>query len=183
MKTIQMWRDLEYPDELVQCAKSVISIVGKDNYQLVCNSTELPKILGVPSINFDDEYNRVLSIIGNRKWWGDYCIKNYFMSDMLRLYYATQIKDLFYLDIDITLKQMPVFNKFSRPYLMDRDFCMFYVNGRIDWFQNVINEVVKTPPYPMCIFHYIISEMTLVSHNITPNYYIRKDFGIKWKSI
>jgi hypothetical protein len=103
MKTIQMWRDNGYPKELITCTQTVVNIVGKSNYEILCTNPEIPEILEVPFKNFDEEYNRILSLQQNPDWWVKYCKTNYFKSDLIRLWYATQYDDLFYLDVDILM--------------------------------------------------------------------------------
>jgi hypothetical protein len=62
MKVVQMWRDFNYPQKLIDCAKSVVKIVGKDNYEILCTNPEIPKTLGnVQWKNFDDEYQKAFS--------------------------------------------------------------------------------------------------------------------------
>ena len=63
MQIIQTWRNNNYPEQLIECLTSVVSLIGKDNYLLICNNTEIADRVGVKSINFDDDYNRILKEI------------------------------------------------------------------------------------------------------------------------
>ena len=180
MKTVQMWRNETYPEELISCLSQTIKTVGRDNYTLLCNNQSLADILEVESLNFDKEYYRILAKIDNPRWWRDYCTMNMYRADMIRLYYAKETPDLFYLDADISLYSLPDFTNPDLPYLVDGDFCMFYVNGRTDWFNQILDDVLKTTAKPMAIYNYLMKHK-YPSCRIKPSCYDRKDFGTKWK--
>ncbi len=156
MKTVQMWRDFNYPKELIACAKTVVNIVGKENYEILCTNPKIPKELGnVRWKNFDEEYAKALADQKNIDWWKTYCTTNYFKSDLIRLWYATRFPDLFYIDADIQLLYLPNLSRENVPYFLQKDFCMFNVNGNIKWFEELIDAVTQNPSMPMIIFHYL----------------------------
>jgi hypothetical protein len=184
MKVVQMWRDSKYPKEMISYMKSVIDLVGKDNYLLLCGNAEIANILEVNSLDFDVEYNKALGSMQNPDWWKKYCVANLFMSDLIRLHYATYMEDLFYLDADFELLSVPDFSQKGQPYLIHKDFCMFYVNGRMDWFRDVIDAVTKMTPRPMCIYRYLtVLARHRESYQIDSNCSKRHDFGAEWKRL
>ena len=182
MKTIQMWRDFNYPKELIACAKTVINIVGKDNYEIFCTNPEISKELGnVNWKNFDDEYQKALLAQKNIDWWKTYCSTNYFMSDLIRLHYATFCPDLFYLDMDIQLLYKVILEK-NYIYFLQGDFCMFAVNGNTEWFNFMIEDVTQCSPIPMVIYSYLaVNKPGRIWKNFPKNYYKRINFGKQWK--
>jgi hypothetical protein len=187
MKVIQMWREFDYPGQLLDCAKSVIEIVGKDNYEILCTNPKIPEELGnVKWKNFDEEYQKALSAQKNPDWWNTYCSTNYFKSDLIRLYYATCYSDLFYLDIDIALFYLPELSEKNIPYFYRNDFCMFAVNGNTRWFEELI-EIVSTRllPRPMVIFDYLLrnhdDQRERKRMNFPNDCCERINFGKRWK--
>lgn len=185
MKVIQMWRDFNYPQKLIDCAKTVVEIVGKDNYEILCTNPEIPKTLGnVKWKNFDDEYQKAFSAQKNPNWWKTYCTTNYFKSDLLRLYYATCYSDLFYLDIDTQLFYLPNLVEENIPYFHRGDFCIFAVNGNTKWFEQLIEIItIRYPPRPMIIFEYLTREHNIHGErrNFPKDFCNMIYFGKQWK--
>jgi hypothetical protein len=158
MKVIQLWRNDTYPKELLRCVESVLRFVDKSDYTLICNNSEIAQRLDVGSKNFDEEFHRILGAIGDHDWWDKYCTMNMYRADMMRLYYATQIPDLLYFDIDTVLLRMPEFKSVGKPYFYNGDIRIFYVNGQIGWFSNLLKTITsQLTPQPFVIYNYVRS--------------------------
>jgi hypothetical protein len=178
-----MWRDFNYPKELIFCANTVVKIVGKENYKILCTNPDIPKELGnVPWEDFDEEYTRLLSLQSNPNWWTVYGSTNYFMSDLIRLYYATQFDDFFYLDVDIQLFHLP---KLEEGFIYTEKgdaLCMFAVNGCSEQYRMFTDILMQTKPKPMCIYDMLplFSRMFYIK-NFPKGCYRRTFFGNEWK--
>ena len=187
MKVIQMWKDYNYPEQLIDCARSVVQIVGEKNYEILCTNFEIPKRLGNVSFkNFDEEFDRILNLQKNIDWWNKYCTTNFFKSDLIRLWYASQYDDLFYLDIDICLHQIINMDMSGVPYFNKKDpLCMFAVNGGSDKFDLFLNDLLpKHEPEPMiiCLIMVMDSGLPFFKGKFFPeSSFDRIDFGKKWK--
>jgi len=179
MRALQLWGNARYPEELVRYTRSVLDIVGPDNYSLFCNNREISDALGVEYQNFDAEISRILNVIQCSPWWLEYCSNNMFKSDMVRLFHACEYDDLLYLDADIELLHKPIATS-SKPLMADGDFCGFYVNGNTDWFRRFMHEITaRLKPEPYSIYNYLSTKFMEIG-NIQQDAYIRHDFGIKW---
>ena len=184
MKVIQLWRNEDYPPELLRCVESVLRFIDKDNYTLICNNPEIAQRLGVNSKNFDEEFYKILGLVDDWKWWSDYCTMNMARSNMIRLYYASQIPDLLYLDIDTVMLKMPEFKSVGKPYFYNGDIGRFYVNGQTEWFTNLLETITaQLAPVPFVIYNYV-KKLYFESQSLfrmdTKNFFVT-DFGKKYK--
>jgi hypothetical protein len=145
MKTLQIWLGNTIDEGRMRCQQSVAAL--SDDYTIICNNPAL--FPAANTILYDSVYDTYLDKYGNREWWRRYGMTNALKSDFLRLMYAIENGDLFYVDIDVELLYAPTFPKDGKVYFGSfsgvAEFFMFYVNGQGAWFEKLVKDITQGP--------------------------------------
>lgn len=149
MTFFQIWLGGEPPEDIKGSMEKVRDLVGPNDKYVVLSDVPIEADINIPYDDFireviDDDWARQLWLnhIGNVDELGGYHF-NTTRSNFIRIYYASKIGDLLYLDTDVELRKKLSFDETGKPYIAEhdrakKDVFLFYVNNRIDYFKNLL---------------------------------------------
>lgn len=134
--------------------KQINNLNDDDSYTLVSSSNFLSRYMKVNWIDVEDvkkEMFKIYSEIEER--WNCFNVVKH--SNFIRLYMATYIEDMFYVDTDAYIKEVPEFEDKTKPYIsfynvMKPNIGIFYNNNCFDFFRNYFEFIKLTIKESSC---------------------------------
>lgn len=148
MKFLQIWCGENIPEGYKRCMRTVVSkVTDNDSYEIVISESFKDELFldnllkDVKNSNVHKIDDSGYQVIGTARSF----------TNIIRMEYARNFKDLFYLDCDVELKHRPNFDEMSKetnkPMVGQWNSCpdifMFYVNSATSFFDQLLIEATE----------------------------------------
>jgi len=155
MRVLQVWNSDVLDLKHLDCMMSVNTLCIHHNleHSIVCKNKDLFVNFGNKILIDYKDYIQDRDI----NWWKPLLPYHQSQADFVRLEFAKIIPDLFYIDADVELYDIPEFVDNGKPYLgiwgNSIDFFIMYVNGNTQFFVDLLEKVKRfAPPIRWLIF-------------------------------
>lgn len=147
MKVLQIWLGTDLPNSIRRNMETVHAFTPDADHYFIGRKSTAP--IGYKVIDPDQEIEKTYKFLKNEFWWKRYCQNNCYLSDMLRLSWAIQHRDLLYVDADVSFNNSPIIPNLEKPCLgianNKMDFFILW-SGNPSWWKSLIEKAQKYFP-------------------------------------
>lgn len=147
MKVLQIWLGPDLPASIRRNMETVYAFTPDADHYFIGRKSTAP--VGYEVVDPGLEIEKTYQLLGHAFWWKRYCQNNCYLSDMLRLSWATQHTDLLYVDADVSFNGSPIITSMEKPHIgtanNKMDFFILW-SGDSGWWRNLIEKAQKYFP-------------------------------------